>query len=414
MEIPLFRQQVLENQSGKFAGAIVLTQPVPMQVAATVSAVLVVALLVFLVTGHYTRSVTVQGQLVPVAGATKTTSPQFGRIVAIHVREGDIVAEGQLLFEVSSERSTRDGGVEYRASEALLKQRELSAVESEVQLLQLAQKRRELQARLLLAHDETSIAERERALQRRRIEIAGEMLARSRSLRDQGFVSAAQVAQSEAEHLEHETRLQATERSRLSSLREHAQVASELAQLERQADIIRLQGKRNRSALEQGLAEHQARMNVEIHAQMPGKVTAVAVHLGATVEAGANLATIVPQDGVFEAHLSAPSDSIGFAVAQQGVRMRVAAYPYQKFGYLTGKVRVVESGPVAETLVGNKNATEPLYRIAVTLDRQSIYADGQERPFKPGMRLEAVIRQDRRRLIQWLFDPIRNVIKTPV
>lgn len=164
MGTALFRQEVLENQTGKFAGSIMLMRPVPMRVAALVAAVLAIAALVFLVAGHYTRSVTVHGQLVPVAGATKSTSPQFGRVTAIYAREGDLVAKGQPLFEISSERNTREGGVETRTRSALLQQRELAAGEAEAQLLQLAQKQRELQLRAVLFKDENRLIEEEQAL----------------------------------------------------------------------------------------------------------------------------------------------------------------------------------------------------------------------------------------------------------
>lgn len=414
MGTPLFRREVLENQAGKFAGSIVLVQPIPMRLAAVVAALLVIAVLGFLVTGHYTRSVTVSGVLVPVAGATRSTSPQFGPIVAMHAREGDIVHEGQVLFELSSERDTLGGGVETRTSNALLAQRELAAVEAEAQLAQLAQKRQELHARRAIALNEAKVLEQERVLQNRRIELAADLLQRSRSLRDQGFLSVAQLAQSETEQLEHQAKLQVLERSRLASLREQAQTDLELTQLERQAEIVRLQGKRNEAVLEQGLAEHEARMRLRILAQAAGKLTAIAVRPGDTVDAGAILATVVPQDSVFEAQLAVPSASIGFAATGQTVRMRVAAYPYQRFGYLTGKVRVVENGPLAEGLAASKDTPEPLYRIAVRLDRQSIRANGQARTFKPGMRLEAVIRQDRRRLIHWMLDPVRSAIKSPM
>lgn len=414
MGAPLFRQEVLEKQASKFAGSIVLIRPIPMRIAALVAAFLAIGVLAFLILGHYTRSVTVNGQLVPVAGATKSTSPQFGRVVAIHLHEGDLVTAGQLLFEISSERNTRGGGVEARASGALMKQRKLVAIEAETQSLQLAQKRRELQARAALFQDEVKFIGQEHVLQRKRLEIASAALRRTKSLHEQGYVSATQVAQAEIEELESQAKLQGIERSRLTTLRELGLVESEIAQLGKQVDIVQLQGERSQVALEQGLAEQEARMSVRILAQTSGRLTAMRVNIGDTVESGATLATIVPSDGAFEAFLAVPSEAIGFASSGQDVRMRVAAYPYQKFGYLMGRVRLVEHGPLGEAPVGNKNASEPYYRIAVKLDRQSIYADGKERPFKPGMRLEAVIRQERRTLIQWLFDPVRSVIKTSI
>jgi membrane fusion protein len=53
--------------------------------------------------------------------------------------------------------------------------------------------------------------------------------------------------------------------------------------------------------------------------------------------------------------------------------------------------------------------TEPLYRITVTLDRQDVTAYGHAQPLSPGMQLEADVLLDRRRLIEWLFEPVLGI-----
>lgn len=70
----------------------------------------------------------------------------------------------------------------------------------------------------------------------------------------------------------------------------------------------------------------------------------------------------------------------------------------------------MEPGPIGETNTGTACA-EPVYRIAVKLGRQSINVYGREQYYKAGMTLDADIRQDRRRLIEWVIDPVISATK---
>ena len=58
---------------------------------------------------------------------------------------------------------------------------------------------------------------------------------------------------------------------------------------------------------------------------------------------------------------------------------------------------------------GTNGNSEPLYRITVTLDQQSVAAYGQAQALVPGMQLEADVLLDRRRLIEWLFEPVLGI-----
>jgi membrane fusion protein len=52
---------------------------------------------------------------------------------------------------------------------------------------------------------------------------------------------------------------------------------------------------------------------------------------------------------------------------------------------------------------------EPVFRVRVSLDRESISAYNETVSLQPGMLLSADIVFDRRSLLQWLFDPIYAV-----
>ncbi|WP_395404666.1 HlyD family secretion protein [Pseudoduganella sp. UC29_106] len=409
MHLPLFRKEVLEERAGRWAGAIVLQQPVPVRLAAAVSALLALALTAYLMTGHYTRRVTVSGRIVPADGAIKVVAPQFGRVVARSVREGDQVEEGQVLYELSSERSTKDGAIERRVSAALDQRRALIEQESHMQIRQLQQRLADLGQRGQLLKDESEVLTRDERLQLKRVALAESALRRFQALRERGFVSELQLTQTESELAEQQSRLQASERGRLATARELALATADEAQAASQIELVKLQAARALATLEQEAAEQQGRGGVRVLAPAAGFVTALSAEQGESVAAGAALATIVPKASRLEAHLQAPSNAIGFVAEGQAVRLRIAAFPFQKFGYMTGRVRSVDRGPITETAAGAQGRVEAVYRIAVSLDRQTVAAYGQQRPLRTGMALEADIKQDRRRLIEWLFDPVKSV-----
>jgi len=64
--------------------------------------------------------------------------------------------------------------------------------------------------------------------------------------------------------------------------------------------------------------------------------------------------------------------------------------------------------PLPESMKATPSA-EPLYPITVALDQQTVQAYGQAQPLVPGMQLEADVLLDRRRLIEWIFEPLLSV-----
>jgi membrane fusion protein len=53
--------------------------------------------------------------------------------------------------------------------------------------------------------------------------------------------------------------------------------------------------------------------------------------------------------------------------------------------------------------------TEPVYRVTVRQPAQQVQAYGRAMRLQAGMSVDADIRVDRRRVIEWLFDPILSV-----
>ncbi|WP_428152697.1 HlyD family efflux transporter periplasmic adaptor subunit [Brevundimonas sp.] len=144
-----------------------------------------------------------------------------------------------------------------------------------------------------------------------------------------------------------------------------------------------------------------------LSARHAGRLASLLVRPGASVQPGQTLGVVLPVGTELEAELWVPSRAVGFLRREGKVRLLYDAFPYQRFGAYEGRLRYISQataspGDTAE-LTG---ATEPMYRVVVTLDRQSVLAGGRPVPLTPGMRLTADLVLEERPLIIWLLEPL--------
>jgi membrane fusion protein len=272
-----------------------------------------------------------------------------------------------------------------------------------------------LQRRLADLDAQAAQIDRELSTQRERARSAQEQLRRYEDLQRQQFMSDLAVQQKREELLDQTSRLQTLERSRLALKSDAASVAAELKQLPLRGEANRAELERQIAALAQDSAATEANRQIVITAPQDGTVTAILAERGQMVGAQP-LATLLPKDSRLEAHLYAPSRAVGFVEPGQGVRIRYAAYPYQKFGQYSGRVTQVSRSalsanelPAQLAQIGQQTAGEGVYRITVALTQPSVNAYGKAQPLTAGMQLEADILQDSRTLIEWVFEPVLSV-----
>jgi membrane fusion protein len=167
-----------------------------------------------------------------------------------------------------------------------------------------------------------------------------------------------------------------------------------------------------RASLGQERVERELQYRASIVAPADGVVAAVLVEPGQTVTPGMTLATLVPRGASLEAQLFTPSRSIGFLHVGQEVQLRYLAYPHQKFGSHGARVTGISATPLLPAEMGftpPDGAREPMYRIKAALATQAISAYGRSEPLQSGMQVEADVKLDRRRLIEWIFDPLLSL-----
>ena len=163
-----------------------------------------------------------------------------------------------------------------------------------------------------------------------------------------------------------------------------------------------------------GDAQTAAPQRIVIRAPQDGLLTALMVEPGQNVSPATLLASLMPPEARLQAQLVAPASAIGFLRPRQAVLLRYQAFPYQKFGHHPGQVLHVSRTPLPASELARLSlsnsatgvaAAEPLYRVTVALDPQPVSANGQALPLAAGMQLKADVLLDRRRLIEWLFEP---------
>ncbi len=415
MNEPLFRPEVVAENQTQWLGTVLLTPRLSYQFFTAFAVLAASAIVALLMLADYTRKARIKGWLVPQQGLIRVYTPQAGVVTQLDVHEGAEVSQGEPLLRLSAERQSASlGGTQTEIVRQLAARRD-SLAEERLRYERLqAQQIQTLTERLQALRLEADQLEREMALQETRMRLARKTEKRRKQLRRRGLISDQQVQQAEEFRLDQDARYHALERRRLATMQGHLVLESELRDLPLKAQAQVANIERNIAEVGQQLAEAEARREIVISAPQAGTVTAIQSEWGGSVNTTVPLLSIIPAGAELEAHLFSPSRAVGFVQAGQRVLLRYQAFPYQKFGHYEGRVATisrsaVSPGELPAQLAGLASlygATEPVYRIVVSLTRQAVTAYGQPIALQPGMQLEADVIIERRRLIEWVLDPL--------
>lgn len=409
----LFRSESEQARANAWLGRIILIRPVSFAVMTAAALGIAVSLAALLLLGEYTRKARVSGVVSPAAGVVRIIAPQAGIVEEINAAEGARVERDAPILQLVDGRTVNAStdvatAVTMRLSErrlALARQREFTFAAMRSELSALAGRRAGLARELAQLDDELDS-------HAQRAGLAQSAVARALRLEEIGFLSSAGLDRERDAALDLESRLEASRRTRLALSRDLAGVDFEMegARSRGEAQLAALD--MQRAALDQEGIERELQYRARILAPAAGTVATVLVEPGQMVTAGTPLATVIPSGSRLEAHLFAPSRSIGFVHPGQEVLLRYLAYPHQKFGSHKAHVIAVSRNPMLPSELGFTpldGSREPVYRIKVALGSQSITAYGKQEPLQAGMQIEADVLLDRRRLIEWIFEPLLSL-----
>ncbi|MBC8055940.1 MAG: hypothetical protein H7Y61_05130, partial [Rhizobiales bacterium] len=271
----LFRPEALEHRERDWLGSIQLIRPVSLAVL-TALALLTAALVVaYLSLGEYTRKARVSGYLVPDRGVIRLVAPQPATVIESHVAEGRSVRRGDILFVLAVGQATLSGDTQAAVQNSIaaraislqgaarqrsvLEKTQLSTIDRQLDDLQ-----RELESMKL-----------ESDLQRQRLALAEQAQLQYESLRNDNFVSSAQVRSKAEEVLNVKAQLQGLERQRGARLRDITTLQAQRRELPLQAQTAQGAIDRDLAALAQQAAETEARQRIVVRAPQDGVVSGV-------------------------------------------------------------------------------------------------------------------------------------------
>jgi HlyD family secretion protein len=149
-----------------------------------------------------------------------------------------------------------------------------------------------------------------------------------------------------------------------------------------------------------------------------GKVKELATTtVGAVVQPGTVLLSLVPVKEPLFAEVSIRNDDIGVVREGQPVRVKLAAFPFQKYGMLEGVVKTVSADSTADD-ARNTMRSEPeasgatgglTFKALVELKQQGFLLNGRALPVASGMQLSAEIVQGKRTVLEYLLSPVQRV-----
>ena len=407
----LFRPEAVAFQRDTLAASAAL--PVPPSAAALTWLLVLLAgiAIVLLATGSYARKETAPGFLAPTIGVAKVLPPRAGLIVAVNVREGDLVEAGAALLTVKVGQSDDTGSdVDRSVLQSLARQRTALLDQIDLEQTRSAAEREQITHRVDGIGNEIAALQTELAAQRERTQVADEQVVAVRDLVKQGYISV-------VEFKRRQDNLLAQRQNEAALARQIAERQSEATQ---QRDAVRqlpdalaarisvLRG--SVADLEGRLAEIAGRHAYQLRAPVAGHVSALQARVGLGADPAVPLMAIVPDGSVLQAELLVPARAIGFVEPGQTVRLAYEAFPFQRFGLHAGHVITVSRNLLRPAeLVAPIAMAEPSYRVIVALDRQTLSAFGRDFPLGPDMTLKADIVFDRRSLIEWVFEPVLSL-----
>jgi HlyD family secretion protein len=386
------------------------------------------------------------GKLVPSSYLKIVQPAEQGIVKEILVREGDKVREGQVLIRM----------------DAALAQADERALQSDFQTKQVALRRIDAQLGgkpLTRAKDdspehfaqaeaqyaanlrayENALAQERSLLEKARNDLAAAQGTKAKleqvlphyieqekafeKLNRDGFAGRVMANDKARERIEKEQDLRTQEFVIRSSAALIAQSEAKIAQItadyrrQLQAERVETANQLERARQELAKLEHRQGL-LELRAPQEGIVKDLATYTAGTVVApGTILMTLVPEGDKLVAEVWVSNQDVGFVRRGQDVKVKLAAFQFQKYGMVEGKVLHINAdateAPSANTrsdaLAGRDRPMGPLaFRALVELKTQELAADAARHALAPGMQVSSEIHLGTRSILEYVLSPVQK------
>lgn len=372
--------------------------------------------------GTFSKQETMRGVVLGAKGSQRVNSTVAGTVSAIWVRQGDTVQPGQKLLTVTPQQAG--------AGNKSLSEVELAALKSQTESID----RRIGEIRDLMTRDagdlktyedsskklavnlEQQEADMKRAVDQQAAAVEKLRAYLKRGLATRDLVSVQERTLQDYKRQLADIRLQITQLTSTRIDRRRTVEQNNNGSNSQLADL-----ERAKAALVSQIEQAKSAIATDVLAVTAGQIAAVNVREGSQVSAGDTVVAIGDPSAPFTVALEAPSKTMGLLTIGQRVVLKYDAFPYKTFGVKYGKVisigeqpvslpkAVADDKPFLDPKLGDAGPAPPpqsRYLVEVEPEDRTINAYGIDRPILVGSSLSADVVVERRRLIDWVIDPI--------
>jgi hemolysin D len=406
--------------------------------------ILLGALIVWAVFGRLDIVAVAEGKLIPQSYVKIVQPSESGIVKEILVREGDSVRAGQVLMRMDTLITDADA----KSIEADFQRKRLTLRRVDAELAnspfvaqagdpphlaaavqaQYRANRAALQAALAEEHSRLAKARQDMGAA---LEIQRKFSAVLPHYREQekafeklgkdGFAGGVMVSDKRRERIEKEQEFN-TQAHMIESARAGVE-QSEMKLVQIDSDYRRqLHTERNEAQsafdkLAQEVAKQTHRKELlELKATQDSVVKDLATHsTGTVVQPGTVLLTLVPVNETLRAEVWLTNEDIGFVKKGQQVKLKFAAFPFQKYGMVQGTVEHIGADSVDTAAASGNAASEKpaagsalTYKALVALKAARLEADGERFPLSAGMQANAEILLGTRTVLEYLLSPVQK------
>lgn len=407
-------------------------------------ACLLAGLLVWSVVGRLDIVAVAEGKLVPQSYVKIVQPPESGIVLDILVHEGESVRAGQVLMRMDALPAEADSksvdldlarkrltlkriDAELNGTPLLFAATDPPALAAEISAQYRANRAAvdsalaEERTRLTKARAEKAAAERVKHKLQGSLPHYQEQEQAFEKLSKQGFAGPLMVSDKRRERLEKEEDLRAQDHLIESAQAGIAQSERKLVQIDSDArkqlftERNEIHGSVEKLSQEAAKLSHRRGL-LELKASQDGIVKDLATHTaGTVVQPGTVMLTLVPKNELLKAEVRVSNEDIGFVRAGQPVKVKLAAFPFQKYGMVDGVVEHVGADALdaAAQEAGAANAerqtAKPLtYKALVALKAMSLNVEGERLDLGAGMQATAEISLGHRSVMEYLLSPVQK------
>jgi multidrug efflux pump subunit AcrA (membrane-fusion protein) len=341
------------------------------------------------ITVHLPETVRAPFVLVPQNGADPIQSPRVAVVSAVKVAEGETVKSGQELFVLRSDEirglSTQANAAKedlHTREQGLLKADSAYASQHEIKLAEISN-----------AESEVKFREKHSATGR-------ELVERMETLSDSGGISKVELIRLRLEVAGSEKDLSVAQRTLQQVTLDRQRMEAEHARLrdEQLSEIEKL--KFRVAALQSDLENSEANM-LSVRAPYDGVVISLAQrNAGSVVQNGQELCQLARPDAKPHARLRFSEAGLPKLAVGQKVRFFFDAFPYQRYGAVDARLNWISPSAIS--------TPEGSYFVGLASLEEKTKAKSKVQP-RVGMKGEARVVIGRRTLMEYAFEPIRQL-----